>query len=90
MGQPEIQPPAGLRVGDDQTLIGIPSRENGCDVVRYFAREADAGAALSDAAVQDALSLAGAWNDLNWGETIAALDRIRHESVPTPLIDADP
>jgi hypothetical protein len=37
--------------------------------------------------IADARSLAGAWSDLDWDETIAALDRIRHESKPTPPID---
>jgi len=36
--------------------------------------------------VAEALSLIGAWSDLDWDETIAALDRIRHESKPTPPI----
>jgi hypothetical protein len=66
-------------------LIGVPGHENGRDVVRYFASEADADAALLD----DALGLAGEWSDLDWDETIDALDRIRHESVPTPPIDLD-
>lgn len=37
--------------------------------------------------VHDALSLAGAWSDLDWDEMYEALDRIRHESEPTPPID---
>jgi hypothetical protein len=37
--------------------------------------------------VQQALNLAGAWSDLDWDETVEVLDRIRHESVPTPPID---
>jgi hypothetical protein len=36
--------------------------------------------------VKEALDLAGAWSDLDWDDTIAALDRIRHESKPTPPI----
>ena len=89
MSQVETRPAAGMSVGYDQPLIAVPGRENGRDVVRYFASEADADAALSDGAVQDALSLAGAWSDLDWDETIDALDRLRHESVPTPPIDGE-
>jgi len=37
--------------------------------------------------VQEALSLAGAWSELNYDEMMEALDRIRHTSKPTPLID---
>jgi hypothetical protein len=90
MSQLETRPPAGMRVGDDQPLIGVPGRENGRDVVRYFASEADADAALTDGAVHDALSLAGAWSDLDWDEMIDALDRIGHDSTPTPPIDLEP
>jgi hypothetical protein len=32
------------------------------------------------------LALAGAWADLDWEEAEAELDRIRHESQPTPPI----
>ena len=34
-----------------------------------------------------ALSAFGAWSDMDWEETREALDRIRHESTPTPPID---
>ena len=37
-------------------------------------------------AMQQALSLAGSWDDLDWDEMEAALDRIRHDSPPTPPI----
>lgn len=36
--------------------------------------------------VRDALALAGAWSDLKDDE-FEALDRIRHESKPTPPVD---
>lgn len=69
-----------------QPLIGIPFSENGHEVVRYFADEAAADAAVSPQAIQLAVSLAGSWSDLDWDEMEAALDRIRHESRPTPPI----
>ena len=37
--------------------------------------------------IEEAVRLAGAWSDLDWQETLAALDRIRHESRPTPPIE---
>jgi hypothetical protein len=37
--------------------------------------------------VRDALALAGAWSDLQGDDEFEALDRIRHESQPTPPID---
>ncbi|MGH2351664.1 MAG: hypothetical protein ACRDJN_08625 [Chloroflexota bacterium] len=74
---------------EDQPLIGVLVWEDGREVVRYFADEADADATITDDAVQDALNLAGAWSDLDWEEMATALDRIRHESKPTPPIDLD-
>jgi hypothetical protein len=67
-------------------LIGIIVEEKGKEVVRYFTDEKAADAAVSHNAIQDALSVIGAWRDLDWDETVAALDRIRHESTPTPPI----
>jgi hypothetical protein len=67
-------------------LIGIIVEENGHEVVRYFTEEKAADAALSRTATQKAFAVIGAWNDLDWDETVAALDRIRHESKPTPPI----
>jgi hypothetical protein len=67
-------------------LIGIIVEENGHEVVRYFTEETAADAAVSDRATQKALGVIGAWRDLDWDETVAVLDRIRHESKPTPPI----
>jgi hypothetical protein len=44
---------------------------------------------VSDSAIEDALSVIGAWSDIPWEEMAEALDRIRHESKPTPPIDLD-
>ena len=49
--------------------------------------EAEADASLPQDGIQRALDLAGAWSDLDWDTMAAALDRIRHESEPTPMID---
>jgi hypothetical protein len=67
-------------------LIGIIFEENGKEVVRHFTEEKAADAAVSQSATQKALDVIGAWSDLDWDETVAALDRIRHESKPTPPI----
>ena len=56
-------------------------------MTRYFSEEAQADQAVSEDSTQVALRLAGAWSDLNWEEMEQALDRIRHESKPTPPID---
>ena len=34
--------------------------------------------------LQKILSLFGAWSDLDWETALEELDRIRHESKPTP------
>jgi hypothetical protein len=69
-----------------QPLIGIPFSENGHEVIRYFTDEAAADAAVGQQGVQQAVSLAGSWGDLDWNEMEAALDRIRNVCPPTPPI----
>ena len=85
----EPRPAPSLDARPDQPLIGIIVQQDGQEVVRYFADEAAADAAQPDDAIQDALNLAGAWSDLDWDEMVEALERIRHESRPTPAIDLD-
>ena len=82
--QIEQVPPLSSDFG--QPLIGIPFSENGHEVIRYFIDEAAADAAIREQAIQQAVNLAGCWRDLDWDEMEAALDRIRHESPPTPPI----
>lgn len=69
--QPEFA--SGFAVSPDRPLIGIMMIEDGREVVRYFADEADADAAIAV---------------LGWNEAIDELDRIRHESQPTPPIES--
>lgn len=75
-----------LTVRDHHPLIGVRVEENGQEATRYFTDEAEADAALPDEATQAALAAIGAWADLDWREAVRALDRIRHESEPTPPI----
>lgn len=70
----------------NQPLIGIILGEKGREAVYYFAEEAEADAAVNQQAIHEILGLAGAWSDLDWGVVVEALDRIRHESGPTPPI----
>lgn len=79
----------GFDVSPGQPLIGIPLLENGREVVRYFADEAAADAALASRKHRDVRDLAGIWKDLDWNAAAEELDRIRHESKPTPPIDLD-
>jgi hypothetical protein len=76
-----------LLVQSDQPLIGIPFEEDGQEVVRYFTDEEAADAAIPESATQAALSVIGAWSDLDWDKMVEALDRIRHESKPTLPIE---
>ncbi|MBI4494260.1 MAG: hypothetical protein HY690_15850 [Chloroflexi bacterium] len=86
MSKPAAQHLQGFPVRRDQPLIGVILTEDGHEVIRYFTDEAEADAALPQSAIQEALSVIGAWSDLNWDEAVEALDRIRHETPPTPPI----
>jgi hypothetical protein len=72
----------------DQPLVGVITEEDGQELVRYYTEDAPA-TGLRKQQLQRALLLAGAWGDVDWDETVDALDRIRHESKPTPPIDLD-
>jgi hypothetical protein len=63
-------------------LIGIITEEKGKEVVQYFTEEEQADRVSGG--VEEALGLAGAWSDLD--ETLDSLDRLRHDSKPTPPI----
>ncbi len=73
----------------DQPLVGVVVEEDGQEVVRYFAGDVPPQSEPSDAVIADALSLAGAWSDLDWDQTADELDRIRHANPPTPPIELD-
>ncbi|MDP2663525.1 MAG: hypothetical protein Q8R28_22660 [Dehalococcoidia bacterium] len=64
-------------------LIGVILKEDSQEVVRYFAEETEADAAIPQEVTQDALSLAGAWSEISWSEMEKGLERIRHESPPS-------
>ena len=75
-----------LIVRGDEPLIGLIDKEDGQEVTRFFTEEEFGDAATSDGALRDALGVIGAWSDLDWDEMEETLDRIRHESRPTPPI----
>ncbi len=79
---------SALAVHPDRPLIGIVLVEDGEEIVRYFADEAEADAAVADATKRDR-SLAGMWADLDWDEAVEELDQIRHGSKPTPPLRLD-
>ena len=80
----QVQEFTNVQAAPGQPLIGIMTEEQGREVVRYFTTEQDADRVLVEDTTQAALALAGAWSDLAWDELAQALDRIRHESQPTP------
>jgi hypothetical protein len=75
-------------VSPDRPLFGVVLVEGGQEVVRYFADETDADAAIAHQMTEDVRSLAGVWADLDWDEAIEEFDRIRHANEPTPAIEA--
>jgi hypothetical protein len=91
MSDVPVHAQGGLTTRGRQPLIGIPTREGADEVVHYFTSEEEADRALahSDANVELALSAIGAWSDLDFDEMLDALDRIRHQSTPTPPVDVD-
>lgn len=86
MAEQQLGRMAGFMAHRNQPLIGVISYEQGQEVVHYFAEEAEADAAIPSNTIQEVLSLAGVWNDLNWDVVEDELYRIRHESLPTPPI----
>ena len=86
---PESLPhhPAHWTARADQPLIGVFRQRNGQDLVEYSTEEAEVDASGSADAVQAALGAIGAWSDLDFDGMLDALDRIRHQSTPTPPID---
>lgn len=51
--------------------------------------QSDSSEAELSQTVRGALAVIGAWRDMQDDDEFAALDRIRHESVPTPSIELD-
>lgn len=91
MAEAPAETPTGLVRHGRQPLIGIPVGEGADETVCYFTSEEEADRVLSrdQANVERALSTIGSWSDLDFDEMLDALDRIRHESTPTPPIDLD-
>jgi hypothetical protein len=78
----------GITVAVGQPLIGILVDEGGRRLVRYFTEGGpNAEVSGTDETLAAALAVIGAWSDLDWEEFASDLDRIRHESRPTPPID---
>ncbi len=72
----------------DEPIISIPDRDDPTRW-RHFYTEEEADAYVTPEDIARARATAGAWSDLDLDEMLDALDRIRHESVPTPPIEFD-
>jgi hypothetical protein len=71
----------------DRPLMGVIVQEGDEELVCYFTDEQDTDQAARQSRIQKALSLAGAWADLDWVDALDDLERIRHESRPAPPIE---
>jgi hypothetical protein len=80
----EVEREPALTVRSNEALIGIVLVENGEEVTHYFVEDMTANVADVSDVTQAALDAIGAWSDLDWDEMERALDRIRHDSPPTP------
>jgi hypothetical protein len=69
-----------------EPIVAVIVEEDGREMVRYFPEEL-VDAAISDDALQAALAAIGSSSDLDWDAWADELDRIRHESKPTPPIE---
>jgi hypothetical protein len=76
-----------LVLNHDEALIGLWLEQNGTEVIHYFDGEAQADEALSEDDTRLAFEAIGAFNDLDLDDMLDALDRIRHDSAPTPPIE---
>ena len=76
----------GLTARRERPLFGVPLDDDQ-ESIRYFTDDAEADAVLADRGVQEALSVAGVWSDLDWDEAVEALERIRRDSRPSPPVE---
>lgn len=81
----EQQRPTGLKVEAHQAVIALPVVEDGQALTFYYVDQNEVIA--EESTPPEALNLTGAWADLDWQEAEEALDRIRHQSMPTPPIE---
>jgi hypothetical protein len=78
-----------LIVRKGEALISVPGEENGEPITRVYVRDLRAPIRPNADTLALARSARGAWRELDWEYTVAELDRIRHESTPTPPLDLD-
>ena len=92
MATPARRPHQGFTTREDEPRIAIPTMEGSDEVVRSFNsfEEADRFLARDPDSIQRALSLVGAWADLDeedGPDMLDELDRMRHASPPSPPLE---
>lgn len=82
----------GLTTRGDQPLIGVLTHQGIEEIVQYFTSEEEADRARSEdtESLARALQLIGAWEHIDnedGPDMLEELDRIRHQSKPTPPLE---
>jgi hypothetical protein len=75
--------PSHLIASPHRPLVSLFADTGDRAAVEYFTEDP---AVAQQNHTRDAISLIGAWSHLDWESAIEELDRIRHESTPTPPI----
>lgn len=79
----EVTPRHTMTASPEQPLIGVLTEQDGREIVRYLTDDAETP--RGDGEDRDApIKLAGAWRDLDDEDVLGELERIRHQSAPTP------
>ena len=79
------------RLAQEAKKTGKPYllRENSHDVALLTPVDTERKQQANRQAIEETLALAGSWKDLDFDDMIEQLDRIRHESTPTPPLALD-
>ena len=88
MAARRVTRPHGFEAATDRPLIAVLVEQAGQEMVHYFTDEPEPATAHDPAVLADALATIGAFGDLDWAEMEDALERIPHDTPPTPPITA--
>ena len=79
------------RLAQEAKKTGKPYllRENSHDIALLTPVDTERKQQTNRQAIEETLALAGSWKDLDFDDMIEQLDRIRHESKPTPPLELD-
>jgi hypothetical protein len=79
------------RLAQEAKKTGRPYllRENSHDVALLTPVSTERKQQTNRQAIEATLALAGSWKDLDFDDMLEQLDRIRHESKPTPPLTLD-